>query len=251
MPAATTLGQRRSLWRMLLGIPDNGSALHQVAIKLRPDDASIEQRYTGTVMARAPLRELGDTSVATVDDLRGSRRVDEVRFALGVSRSNRRADRLTSILGDARAERSRTPGSTSAGVATEATRFSRAFHWSLSIPGTHYSGLTNQHLLEILAAQGRPFAEDTPQLRDHVRERLLAAFASAAWERSRAVAVAARAIREWIVRRLDEQGLDVELKPLDADYAASKRAHGYSGKIGVRTGAWRGSLAAAVVEVIS
>ncbi len=244
----STLGARHSWWQRFFGTAGPESPTSVGSIRVAPDDPSIRQRYTGTVLARAPLRELGPAAVSRVADLQGTRRVDEVRFALGVSRSNRRADRLGSILDSARA--ARTKVAPIASVATEATRFAGAFHWALSIPGTHYSGLTNQHLLEIMEANGRPFASDTPQLRDHVRARLLAAFASADWERSRAVDIAARAVREWIVRRLDEQGLDVELKPLNADYAHWKQAHGYSSQIGRKTGAWRGSLANAVVEVI-
>ncbi len=221
------------------------------SIRVQPDAPS-RSNYTSPIMARAPLRELRhpeepQSFAAAVNDLRGEARVREVRFGLGVARSNRRADALQATLDAARS--ARVAGVPKADTAALVADFAQSFHWALSIPGTHYSGLTNQHLLEILAAQGRPFAQDTPQLRSFVRDRLLASFASAAWERSRAVAITARAVREWIVRRLDEQGLDVELKPLDADYAASKRAHGYSGKIGVRTGAWRGSLASGVVEV--
>ncbi len=244
----STIGARASWWQRFFGTPGPQSPTSLASIRVAPD-APNANRHASAILARAPLRELGPAAVSRVSDLQGTRRVDEVRFGLGVARSNRRADALAGILDSARAARpARTP---TASIQTEAARFAGAFHWALSIPGTHYSGLTNNALMEVMAANGRPFLSDTPQLRDHVRDRLLAAFASADWERSRAVAVAARAVREWVLRRLDEQGLDVELKPLNADYAAAKAAHGFSTKIGVRTGAWRGSLASAVVEVLS
>ncbi len=245
---ASRLGVRRTWWSRIFGgadVPDGGSRVGSV--RVAPDDPAQPQRYTGTLMARAPLRELGPVDVGTVDELRGNRRVAEVRFGLGVARSNRRADALQQILDDARAARS--PRETAASASTEATRFSRAFHWSLSIPGTHYSGLTNDALLEILAAQGRPFASDTPQLRDHVRDRLVAAFGAAVWEPERAVDVTARAVREWIVRRIEQQGLDVKLDELDDDYRDAKVAHGFDRRIGIKTGAWLGSVKNATVEI--
>lgn len=244
----STIGARRSWWSQFFGAgtSEPQSPVAVGSIRVAPDAPS-RSNYTGTILARAPLRELGTTDVRRVADLTGDRRVGEVRFALGVSRANRRADALQSVLDSARA--ARTQGAPSADVATQAARFAGAFHWALSIPGTHYSGLSNNALMEVMEANGRPFLSDTPELRDHVRDRLVAAFASAAWDAERAVAVAARAVREWIVRRIDEQGLDVDLKPLDGDYRSAKIADGHDGRIGIRTRAWRGSVANAVVEV--
>lgn len=254
MPPPTTLGQqrlgqRRSVWSILFGVAQPSTSSVS-AIRVQQDDPAIVQRYTGTVLARSPLREIsGEDGLqwVSVAETRGGARVRETQFALGVSRSNRRADALAELLENARSQRS--IGEVRQDTAKQAADFSQSFQWTLSIPGTHYSGLSNQELLEIFEAQGRPFAQDTPELRAHVRERVAAAFASGPWERARAAAVAARAVREWIVRRLDQQGLDVELEELDPDYRAQKVADGFSSKIGVRTGAWRGSLANGVVEV--
>ncbi len=253
MPPSTLgrprLSTRRSLWGAIFGssAPEGGSQIGSV--RVAPDDPTIPQRYTSTLLGRAPLRELGPADVSRVSDLRGTRRVDEVRFALGVSRSNRRADRLAAILDNARAERdaSATASPPRTSVAAEAARFSRAFHWALSIPGTHYSGLSNDALAEVLAAQGRPFLSDTPELRDHVRERLSAGLRE--WDSERAVAIAARATRDWIVARIERGGVDVELDALDPDYRAQKTADGFDRRIGIKTGAWLGSVKNAVVEI--
>ncbi len=199
-------------------------------------------------MARAPLRELHDEpQVGTVGELRGEARVREVQNALGVARSNRRADRLNELLGRARAERG--PVTASRNVAALALEFSRSFHFALQIPGTHYSGLSNQQLLEVMESNGRPFAQDTPELRDHVRDRIADAFGTQEWDRPRALSVAARAVRDWIVKRIEEQGVDVELKPLNADYRAAKTSDGFDGRIGIKTRAWLGSVKNAAVEV--
>jgi len=247
--ATPRLGQSRSWWARLFGASSASGGSAVGSIRVNADDRSITQRYTGGLLARAPLREVsGDEGLQglTVSELRGDASVAETRFGLGVARSNRRADALQALLDEARGQAPRRGREDTARLAAD---FAQSFHWSLAIPGTHYSGLSNQHLLEVLEAQGRPFAQDTPQLRDHVRERLTAAFASSAWDHERAVVVTARAVREWIVRRIDEQGLDVDLTPLDPDYRSWKSAHGYSSHIGRKTGAWRGSVANATVEV--
>lgn len=123
-------------------------------------------------------------------------------------------------------------------AATLAARFSSSFTFEFHVPGTHYSGATNQQILEWLDRSGRPFAADTAALRDHVRDAMLDVFGRVEWDVGRAIQVAQYAIRDWIVRRIVEQGLDVSLTALSRAYETWKTAHGFSGQIGIRTGAW-------------
>lgn len=120
--------------------------------------------------------------------------------------------------------------------------FARDFTFEVIIPGAHHAGLTNQALLAILTSAGRPFAEDTPELREHVRSVLLGAFADGTWDEGDAVHIAADAIRDWIIRRVEEQGVDIPLAPLTARYLARKRHQGLDERIGVRKGKWLRSL---------
>lgn len=123
-------------------------------------------------------------------------------------------------------------------VVSEATAYAKGLEFELLLSGTHYTGVTNQSLLGILASQGRDFAADTPELRAHVRTSLLDAFKGQLWDDDTAGEVAQDAIKDWIIQRIENQGDDITLTPLSPDYAAEKAARGYDSRIGVRKGKW-------------
>lgn len=135
-------------------------------------------------------------------------------------------------------------------AAAEAGAFARRATWELRIAGTHApSGLSNQELLGIRQAEGRDFAEDTAALRAHALDAVRTATATG-WDDDAATRAFADAVLEWILRRVDEGGVDVELTPLAASTRAFKAKHGLDPRIGIATGAWRRALARAEVSVM-
>lgn len=128
---------------------------------------------------------------------------------------------------------------------------SNALDYEITIPGTHYSGLTNQALFEILAGQDRDFAANTRTLRKFVAAELRIALEGARrlptpTELDR---LAAPIILAWILRRMDGRVRDERLRPLTERYARAKYAAGYHTPIGTRTGALRNAVANAQVTV--
>jgi hypothetical protein len=126
----------------------------------------------------------------------------------------------------------------------EAGSFARRMAWELRIPGTHYSGNTNQRLLEFRQAEGRDFAADSRELRDHVRA-AVAAEMGATWDDDRAAQIASREIVVWIVKRIYGEVTDVELEPLNPEYRAWKLSHGLDGRIGIAHEKWVKAVARA------
>jgi hypothetical protein len=59
----------------------------------------------------------------------------------------------------------------------------------------------------------------------------------------------AAAVLEWILKRVDYEVRDVRIPLLTPAYQKRKRAAGFLGPVGVRTGAWREALMAATVEI--
>lgn len=117
----------------------------------------------------------------------------------------------------------------------------------LSVPGRHYSGLSNNELIEILASQDRDFAHATTAMRSHVRSVVAMRFEGASRvPRPREIeAVMDEAVVDWIVKRFDGVVRDQHLRLLTIPYAKAKAKAGYGSKsIGFRTG----SLAAAVAD---
>jgi hypothetical protein len=160
---------------------------------------------------------------------------------------------LVSILGEAisgsrhgepraRAERRR---SLRAELTSKIKTFARSLTWSLRIRGQHYSGLGNQELFDILAAQGRDFGADTSQLRTHVANALIQTFAQSAYVPLMIDLedAAADAILEWIVMRFNGEVRDVRLKRLSKNYREWKQRHGLSARVGVAHGDLRENVA--------
>lgn len=128
---------------------------------------------------------------------------------------------------------------------------SNALDYTITIPGTHYSGLTNQRLFDILASQDRDFAANTRTLRKFVAAEMRIALEGATrlptpTELDR---LAAPIILAWVLRRMDGLVRDERLRPLTERYAQAKFRAGYLTPIGTRTGALRGAVAAAQVTV--
>lgn len=116
----------------------------------------------------------------------------------------------------------------------------RSLDFRLEIPGTHYSGLTNQQLLDVRIREGRPFDANNATLRRHVGTFLRLALEGARRMPSDAEFehLMQAAVLEWIIARIDYKVRDVRIRLLTNAYQKRKRAAGFSGPPGVRTGAW-------------
>lgn len=134
-------------------------------------------------------------------------------------------------------------------VSRLAADYAAGMTWQLIIPGRHYSGLSNQDLLHIFQANDRDIAADTPEIRDHLRKELISEFGGKPWDDDIAGQVAQKAIVDWVVRRVEEQGVDVTLRPLSAAYARQKAAEGYDSRIGIRKNKWLKSIRRARVQI--
>jgi hypothetical protein len=135
----------------------------------------------------------------------------------------------------------------------EARAYAKVINWRLRIPGQHYSGLSNEALLEVRKREGRDFARDVPSLRAYANKRLYAAARTwAKWSETRADGVFAEAALEWVVKRVEQDGNgDVTLRPLTPAYALRKARAGKGGEpIGVFTGKWLRALKRGRVEIL-
>lgn len=131
----------------------------------------------------------------------------------------------------------------------EAKSFAFDFSFDVYIPGSHYSGMSNQDMLLLLAAQGRDFAQDTQALRKNVRDVLIDAFTLEPWDDDTASQIASDTIRDWIVKRIEEGGLDIDLTPLSPQYLKRKAADGYDTRIGIRKYRWIKAVEKADVSI--
>jgi len=114
--------------------------------------------------------------------------------------------------------------------------------FDFTIPGQHYSGLSNQALLEVRQREGRDFAANNATLRRHVLTELSLALETARRMPSRreVETLAGAIVVGWVVKRLDYKVRDVRIRTLTPAYALAKRRAGYgSMPPGVRTGAFR------------
>ncbi len=121
--------------------------------------------------------------------------------------------------------------------------FADRLRFTLRIPGTHPSGLSYEELFDILAAQGRDFGADSPQLRGHIRYALREQFdGGRAPGRAQLRQIAEAAILEWIVSRIETGLRDVPIRPNDPKYRRWKMKHAAYSRVGMRTGALRNRI---------
>jgi hypothetical protein len=130
--------------------------------------------------------------------------------------------------------------------------YSQSLDYTVDVPGTHYSGLTNQQLFDILASQDRDFAKNNKALRTYVATELRIHL-----EGTRRLptneeidALAARAVLARVMSRLHGKVRDITVRRLTEAYAKAKFKAGFKTPIGVRTGAlyYAVSKAAVVIE---
>jgi hypothetical protein len=117
--------------------------------------------------------------------------------------------------------------------------YSQSLQYTVEVPGTHYSGLTNQQLFDILASQDRDFAKNNRALRTYVATEIRLHL-----EGTRRLptnedldALAARAVLARVMSRLHGKVRDITVRRLTEAYARSKFKAGFKTPIGVRTGA--------------
>lgn len=117
-------------------------------------------------------------------------------------------------------------------------RLTGQVEFALDVPGTRRGGLTNQALLEILAAHGRDFARNNVTLRRYVATSCRLAFEGATRlpTRSEVEAVEKTAIIDWILKRFRYEVRDVRIKLNTNTYQRAKARAGFSGPVGVRSG---------------
>lgn len=131
----------------------------------------------------------------------------------------------------------------------QALEYAMVMQWELIIPGNHYSGLSNQELLEVFQNHGRDIGQDTDAIRKHLRDELVREFSGKPWDEGVAGQLLQRLIVQWVVRRVEEQGLDVDLAPLSPAYKSRKLKQGYDGRIGIRKGKWLKAIRKARVNI--
>lgn len=118
--------------------------------------------------------------------------------------------------------------------------------FTVVVPGDHYSELTYDELIDVLASQGRDFLAVTVQMLQYVRAQLTRLFAGSKTLPTLAQLrrAAAPAILDHIEERFSKRGnADVLMTPLTRPYAAWKARTGRGNQpIGVLTGALRAAF---------
>ena len=122
-----------------------------------------------------------------------------------------------------------------------AALFVRRMEYQFHIPGGHYSGLSNQALYEILAAQGRDFAAPSRALDEHVRLTILSEYEgfTAPPSINALKQTAAMAVLEWVITRWETRVRDVRITPLPqgpGTWFARKKKLGLDLRVGVARG---------------
>jgi hypothetical protein len=242
MPTRTRRGQRRSGRGSFLD-----ALLNAVVTEVRGDTTTKRVRPAAARDERRVMDPGEPTRIGAVrlGLRREGERYDD--FSGSAFRGELTNDGAASALDDVIARRMRAAGldaiaeADAVDPAREAGAFARRLSWELRIPGDHYSGMSNQALLDIRKAEGRDFNEDTRELRDHIRDEVVRQIGPT-WDDDRAARIAGDAIVKWVVRRIEEQGLDMsKLEPLNPEYRAWKArqtAPVLDTRIGIARGVW-------------
>lgn len=124
--------------------------------------------------------------------------------------------------------------------------FAKQLSWTLHVPGTHSGGgPTYNALLGYLAEQDRDFTADTKSLRAHVRLKLQLRFESRVAKVPTVAemrVVAADAILEWVLGRMDRKVRDQFIRANDVEYGHWKRRVGLDTRPGQATGELRAAI---------
>lgn len=129
--------------------------------------------------------------------------------------------------------------------------YAQSLDYTVYVPGTHYSGLTNQQLFDILARQGRDFADNNRALRTYVATELRIHLEGTKRlpTNEELDALAARAVLARVMSRLHGKVRDITVRRLTEAYARAKFKAGFKTPIGVRTGALYYAVAKAAVVI--
>ena len=169
----------------------------------------------------------------------------------------RLADGQTVEYSSIRAQRGRGRVATVQEIMAVERLFAQSLEYELEIPGVHgpsRSGLTNQQLFEILAAQGRDFAKNSRSMRAAVLRDIRVALEGTQRipKEDQLKRIAAIAILNRVLERMDGLAEDVKIRNLTTRYARAKMAAGYVNQpIGTRTGWLRNAVAEAKVLITS
>jgi len=129
--------------------------------------------------------------------------------------------------------------------------YAQSLDYTVDVPGTHYSGLTNQQLFDILASQDRDFAKNNRALRTYVATELRIHLEGTKRlpTNEELDALAARAVLARVMSRLHGKVRDITVRRLTEAYARAKYKAGFRTPIGVRTGALYYAVAQAAVTI--
>jgi len=129
--------------------------------------------------------------------------------------------------------------------------YAQSLDYTVDVPGTHYSGLTNQQLFDILASQDRDFAKNNRALRTYVAAELRIHLEGTKRlpTNEELDALAARAVLARVMSRLHGKVRDITVRRLTEAYARAKYKAGFRTPIGVRTGALYYAVAQAAVVI--
>jgi hypothetical protein len=116
----------------------------------------------------------------------------------------------------------------------------RSAVFRVEVPGQHYSGLSNQELLEVREGEGRDFAMHTVQLDQYLTKELTerySGFDARVITAAELRELAGKLIVARVAARIYGGGIDVEVPALSPAYAAYKRKAGRGGRpVGVFSG---------------
>lgn len=142
--------------------------------------------------------------------------------------------------------------------------FAESLEYELEIPGMHPTprpkhggtarALSNQQLFEILAAQGRDFAKNSRSMRAAVLRDIRVALEGTQRipKEDQLKRIAAVAILNRVLERMDGLSEDVKIRNLTTRYARAKMRAGYVNRpIGTRTGWLRNAVVEAKVKITS
>ena len=166
----------------------------------------------------------------------------------------RLADGQTVEYPEIRAQRGRGRVATVQDIVAVERLFAESLEYEIKVPGNHPGGLTNAELFGILARQGRDFAKNSRSMRAAVLRDIRIALEGTQRipKEDQLKRIAAIAILNRVLERMDGLSEDVKIRNLTTRYAREKMRAGYVNQpIGTRTGWLRNAVAEAKVMITS